>query len=721
MKKTSTYILQNEQGVSTTEYAMIACLLGVVATGVYLNTGEQTAETSEVAAEAIYTRGQYMGIKDPKKLGEEYIKTGAPMRLAPGKKMHVHMTKNKGSVIKPPHNAEPISGNGSVEITTEENGVKFTAANSYSGGTTVNSGELIASNSKALGSGPVVLGSGSTQSNPVGLTWSGNANAFGNDVVVTRTSSTQPPTITGGQGSTGQIDSNIILERSVNLVDETGSGTNFSGQISGNGAVNVSGTKVVLSGANNSFSGPVTVEESSTLQLDSPKAVSQSTDVELHNSKLVLKTKATTDIDSLNGYGSVTVKPEGSGTATLTTGNNNGDANFNGVLKDGDADSKLALVKNGNGYLALYGPSDYSGGTNINGGTVYARHTKALGTGPVTLKGGTLKLEGRTIPNTITLYPGSVLDLGRADAKDLKIVNKGGTILYDHKGKKIVYKSGNVIVPAGDTHIGYSTVSQTRRSKVTYTIKGGLETTVFHTAQSGGNYSGGGSISTVNVEKNGTLDVGTMYLSRTCYCNYTYAKTALKISGEANIQALKAPKRPWGSGGNRAMRYVDLNSGGVLRSNLIDFHDHFKGRDKQYLNFQMKGGTLENMNDKPLQVDHRTPISLSNANTINISKSIAYIKSPIKGTGSLTMNGSGSVVLTNSNSYNGGTTIKSGKVYARNEQALGTGTVELRGGELRLEGRAVKNTIYVYPGATLLTGGVDTSRLKVVNKGGSVR
>ena len=54
------------------------------------------------------------------------------------------------------------------------------------------------------------------------------------------------------------------------------------------------------------------------------------------------------------------------------------------------------------------------------------------------------------------------------------------------------------------------------------------------------------------------------------------------------------------------------------------------------------------------------------------------------GTASLLMNGSGNLTISNANSYTGGTTISSGVLITKNQQAIGSGPITLAGGKLEV-------------------------------------
>lgn len=66
---------------------------------------------------------------------------------------------------------------------------------------------------------------------------------------------------------------------------------------------------------------------------------------------------------------------------------NSFDFTYSGILS-GDG----AAVKDGDGTLILNGANTYEGGTFVHAGTLQIGDANAIGTGPVTLDGGTLNL-----------------------------------------------------------------------------------------------------------------------------------------------------------------------------------------------------------------------------------------------------------------------------------------------------------------------------------------
>lgn len=94
--------------------------------------------------------------------------------------------------------------------------------------------------------------------------------------------------------------------------------------------------------------------------------------------------------------------------------------NRSGTLSAANVITGSGRVRNsGPGLVILSGSNSYAGGTIVQSGTLAAAHNRALGTGGVTVEGGTLSiLTGVTVANAITLG-GGTLDQGYASGANL--------------------------------------------------------------------------------------------------------------------------------------------------------------------------------------------------------------------------------------------------------------------------------------------------------------
>jgi autotransporter-associated beta strand protein len=106
-----------------------------------------------------------------------------------------------------------------------------------------------------------------------------------------------------------------------------------------------------------------------------------------------------TTVGSLEGDGLVLL-----GANALTIGSNNLSTTFSGVISDSGLGS---LIKTGNGKLTLSGANTYTGGTTIDGGTLYVtnRSSSSTGSGAVQVDAGKLGGTGR-LAGAVTIGDG---------------------------------------------------------------------------------------------------------------------------------------------------------------------------------------------------------------------------------------------------------------------------------------------------------------------------
>ncbi|ECT6635240.1 autotransporter outer membrane beta-barrel domain-containing protein [Salmonella enterica] len=304
-----------------------------------------------------------------------------------------------------------ISGSGQVVKSGDET-LTLSGSNTYTGGTLISGGTLVASNVEALGSGDVTndavleLNTGGDFTN--NISGSGQVVKSGDETLTLSgaNSYTGGTTISGGTLIASNVEALGTGDVTDNAVLELNTGGDFDNAISGSGQVEKSGDDVLtLSGAN-SYSGGTLISDG-TLVATSVEALG-SGDV-TNNAVLELNTGGTFD-NAISGSGQV-VK---SGDETLTLSGTNtysggtlisggtlvasnvealgtGDVTNNAVLElntGGTFDNAISgsgqVVKSGDKTLTLSGSNTYTGGTTINDGTLVANDVNALGTGDVT-------------------------------------------------------------------------------------------------------------------------------------------------------------------------------------------------------------------------------------------------------------------------------------------------------------------------------------------------
>lgn len=236
-----------------------------------------------------------------------------------------------------------LTKGGSASILT------LSGANTYTGGTAINSGTVVIGNDSALGTGDVTMASGANMFFAGDYTLANNFGLTGDTYFNVSTGSSS--TLTGIISDTGGTPG---------VLNKSGSGTlTLSGANNYTGGTKVTGLLFV---GNDSAlgTGDVTMAAGTTLGFTSGV------------------------LTLANNFGLT-----GDPTFFVDTGNTD---TISGVISDSGATPGV-LEKTGGGTLVLSGVNTYSGGTTINAGTLNVSADGGLGdtSGDVTLDGGTLQ------------------------------------------------------------------------------------------------------------------------------------------------------------------------------------------------------------------------------------------------------------------------------------------------------------------------------------------
>nr|USU31146.1 autotransporter-associated beta strand repeat-containing protein [Methylobacterium sp. OTU13CASTA1] len=215
----------------------------------------------------------------------------------------------------------------------------LTGANTYTGGTSIVAGTLIAA--------PGSVGSGAITINGGALSNTGNGGAiqnFGNAIVIGASGGAVQ-----GQGLVLQLD----------------------GAISGSGAIAFTQGGVRLAGDNSGFTGSTTLQGNVTLGAESGTAFSSSSAFRIASGSTLNTGSFNHTLGSLSdaaGSGGGTVANLSGSAVTLSVGSDGTSTTFSGVIQNGV--SALGLTKIGLGTLTLAGANTYTGATTITGGTL---------------------------------------------------------------------------------------------------------------------------------------------------------------------------------------------------------------------------------------------------------------------------------------------------------------------------------------------------------------
>jgi len=583
--------------------------------------------------------------------------------------------------------------------------LSLNGSNSYSGGTTLSAGGLSLGTSNSAGTGPLSLGTAMLQSSGGSLTLNnavtlaGNAIFGGTGALVFSGSSTltatRTLTINNGSvtfsGPIGQSASGFgITESGTGTLEIGGTAANsFTGIVTVNGGsllladsagTAMGGNLVVGSGtapalaqwlaANQmAATGSVTVNAGGVLDLNGNNQTISGLTVG-GGASITMKSGTLT----LNG--NVTHNGTGSTSATIAGALNLGGATRTFTIGKSTASQDLVvtatilnggLTKSGAGLMALDATNSYTGNTTISQGTLQLGTNNAIasasaisitsgtldlnsfnetvsslsGNGAVTLESGTLTLGGT---NTSTTYSGSISGSGELVKNGTGTLSLNGINSY----------TGPTIVNAGN--LQWLALNGAAPSS-DVTVAAGAKLTVNATAESIGSLAGAGNL----VLTTGTLAAGGD--NATTLFSGTITGTGIFTKAGSGTLTL--------GGSNTFTGTTAINAGILSISNNAQL-----GNSSNGLSFN--GGTLQ----ATASITTSRAVSLQSAGTIDTGSNSVLVSGSISGAGPLVKLGSGTLLLSASNTYGGGTDLDVGILTAENNGTLGTGPVTFDGGDL---------------------------------------
>src|SRR2546426_668726 len=244
--------------------------------------------------------------------------------------------------------------------------VALSAANTYTGVTTVNGGTIAIAADGGLGAAPGAPTAGKL--------------TFGGGTLRTTASFT----LAANRG--------IALTGAGTISTDPGTTLTYGGIAAGAGTLTKAGTgTLILSGAN-TYTGATSIS-AGTLQLGATNTVPSGSAVTVSGGATFDLHGFSDAIGSLAGAGTVT--SGAAGAVTLTAGGNNSSTTFSGVIQNGSG--TVALTKVGTGTMTLSGANTYSGATTVSAGVLDVQNNSSLGAtaGATTVAGGAaLQLDG---------------------------------------------------------------------------------------------------------------------------------------------------------------------------------------------------------------------------------------------------------------------------------------------------------------------------------------
>ncbi|EAA7671822.1 autotransporter-associated beta strand repeat-containing protein [Salmonella enterica] len=571
------------------------------------------------------------------------------------------------------------------------------AENTYTGGTTISGGTLVATNVDALGSGDVTddatleLNTGGTFDNAISgsgqvvksgdgaLTLSG-ANSYSGGTL-----------ISDGTLIAGRVDVLGSGDVTDNATLEMNTGGTFSNTISGSGQVVKSGDKTLTLTGVNTYTGG-TLISGGTLVGSNVEALGTG-DV-TNNATLELNTSGDFD-NAISGSGKV----EKSGDKTLTLSGSNtytggtlisggtlvasnvealgtGDVTDNATLAlnaGGDFINNIGgtgrVEKSGDQTLTLSGSNTYTGGTLISSGTLVANDVNALGTGDVT-DNATLAL------NTGGDFTNNIGGTGRVEKSGDKTLTLSGSNTYT--GGTLI--SGGTLVANDVNALGTGNVTDNAALML----------------NTGGDFTNniGG---TGRVEKSGD-DALTLSGSNT-YTGGTLISGGTLVANDVN-----------------ALGTGDITDNATLELNAVgDFNNAISGSGKveksgdgtltlSGSNTYRGGTTISGGTLVATGVDALGTGDVTDNATLELNTGGTF-DNAISGSGKVEKSGDGTLTLSGSNTYTGGTLISGGTLVASNVEALGSGDIDNYASlQLNASGQFVTANLTTHDNATTAIG-----------------
>ncbi|EDQ6384105.1 autotransporter outer membrane beta-barrel domain-containing protein [Salmonella enterica subsp. enterica] len=372
-----------------------------------------------------------------------------------------------------------ISGSGKVEKSGDD-ALTLSGANSYTGGTLISGGTLIASNVEALGTGDVTnnatleLNTGGDFTN--NISGSGQVVKSGDDTLTLSgtNSYTGGTTISGGTLVATNVEALGTGDVTNNATLELNTGGDFTNNISGSGQVVKSGDETLtLSGANSYTGG--TLISSGTLVANDVNAlgtgdVTDNAVLELNtggdfdnaisgSGQVVKSGDETLTLSGANSYTGGTLISGGTLVATSVEALGSGDVTDNAVLElntGGTFDNAISgsgqVVKSGDKTLTLSGANSYTGGTTISGGTLVASNVNALGSGDIDNYASLqLNASGQFVTANLTTHDNATTAIGAGSAL------RGNTLTQEANSTLAVHltdSNSGAIVTADHANLG---------------------------------------------------------------------------------------------------------------------------------------------------------------------------------------------------------------------------------------------------------------------------
>ncbi|MCO9153898.1 fibronectin-binding autotransporter adhesin ShdA [Salmonella enterica subsp. enterica serovar Reading] len=594
-----------------------------------------------------------------------------------------------------------VTGEGQI-VKSGSDELIVTGDNNYSGGTTISGGTLTADHADSLGSGDIdnsgvlkvgegeleniLSGSGSLVKTGTGeLTLSGDNSYSGGTTI---TGGTLMADHADSLGS-GDIDNSGVLKVGEGDLENTLSG---SGSLvkTGTGELTLSGGND-YSGGTTIIGGTLTADHADSLgsgDIDN-SGVLQVGEGELKNTlsgsgSLVKTGTGELTLSGDNTYSGGTTISDGTLIAASVNALGSGDIDNSGVLKVGEGELKNtlfgsgSLVKTGTGELTLSGDNTYSGGTTISDGTLIADHADSLGSGDID-NSGVLKVGEGELKNTLS-GSGSLVKTGTG-VLTLSGDNKtysGDTTIADGTliaanvnalGSGNIDNSGTLML---DANGAFELANVTTHSGATTALAAGSTLYASQLTQENG--------STLCIDLGAATD------------DAMITADSVTLGGTLNVTGIGSVTDSWTP---EAYTYTLIDSDSAITSDFDDLT--IAGMNREDVDFLTIDGKVDETDNTHYDLtaslswyadrdnattDAHGTFTLSDPDgSFNVAATLTDVDDTLDPGSrwdgkSLTKEGAGTLILSGDNDYSGGTTINEGTLVAASTTALGTGLVD---------------------------------------------
>jgi len=370
--------------------------------------------------------------------------------------------------------------------------VTLSAANTYTGVTTINAGTIAIAADAGLGAAPGAPTAGKL--------------TFGGGTLRTTASFT----LAANRG--------IALTGAGTISTNPGTTLTYGGIIAGASPLTKAGTGTLIVSGANTYTGATAIS-AGTLQLGATNAVPSGSAVTVSGGATFDLRGFSDAIGSLAGAGTVT--SGAAGAVTLTAGGNNSSTTFSGVMQNGSG--TVALTKVGTGTMTLSGANTYSGATTASAGVLDVQNNTALGAtaGATTVAGGAaLQLDGSglVVAEPVTLNGTGIA--GGGALRQVANTNTWSGAITLGSAARVNADAGTLTVSGGITNGGFL-----------LTVGGAGNTTVSTTVISGTGGLTKDGTGTVTLSANNTYTGTTTVSAGTLLVNGSQGSSAVSLNG----------------------------------------------------------------------------------------------------------------------------------------------------------------------------------------------